>query len=149
MWVGTELATRLRAAPGRAEQVSASSVGAAANNLAASPSTAGETQAPAAITGPVRATWQAPAEVKVGDTFTVNLNLASGTPLRGAPLEIAFSAQTFDVVEVSEGAFFKQAEGATSFTQAVNTGTGRIGVGVLRNDATGATGQTTMLTHAA
>ena len=142
MWVGTELSTRLRAAPGRSVAFGEGTGAAAANTAAASSSA---TVAPPLVSGPILATWQAPAEVKVGETFTVNLQLASGIPLRGAPLEIAFAPQSFDIVEVSEGPFFKQADGVTSFTHAVNTGTGRIGVGVLRNDATGATGRANML----
>jgi general secretion pathway protein D len=61
-------------------------------------------------------------------------------------LEIAFPAQSFEVVEVSEGAFFKQDDGATSFTHAVNASTGRIGLAVLRSDNTGATGQAPVVT---
>jgi general secretion pathway protein D len=94
---------------------------------------------------PVRISWQAPAEVANGETFTVILNMNSSVPLRGAPLEIAFPAQTLELIDVTEGSFFKQEGGVTSFTHAVNTTTGRIGVGVLRNDTTGATGQAPML----
>lgn len=151
MWVGTELATRLRAAPSQIA-LAADNAGRAAVTLAAVVAPAGAAPAvvaPAVVislpTGPVRASWQAPDQVKVGEVFTVALNLASSAPLRGAPLEIAFPAQAIEVVDVSEGAFFKQDDGVTSFTHAVNAGTGRIGVGMLRNDATGAKGQATML----
>lgn len=145
MWVGTELATRLRAAPVRILAGTKDAQSASSNDTAVAAVTPPASKAPV-VSGPVRATFQAPAEIKVGEVFTVNINLASATPLRGAPLEIAYPAQQLEVVEVSEGEFFKQSDGVTSFTQAVNPGTGRIGVGILRNDATGASGQTTMLT---
>jgi general secretion pathway protein D len=146
MWVGTELATRLRPSPDRLALANANgSVKTSAGPGA--PVVEARLNAPAAVaqtsipTGPPRLTWQAPAEVKVGDVVTVSLNLASGIPLRGAPLEIAYPAQVVDVVEVVEGPYFKQNDGLTSFTQSVNAETGRIGVGVLRNDASGAAGQ--------
>lgn len=151
MWIGTELATRLHPAPGRGVTVASVTGNAAIPSASATAISASQTAvttstSAAVPTGPIRISWQAPAEVKVGETFTVNLNLASNAPLRGAPLEIAFPVQAFEVVDVSEGTFFKQADGITSFTQAVNTDKGRIGVGVLRNDATGATGQAPVLT---
>lgn len=139
LWVGTELATRLHTAPSQRLPV-------ADDNVVASAETSSVSPKPALPSGPVRANWQGLPEVKVGDIFTVSLNLASGQPLRGAPLEIAYPAQALDVLDVSEGVFFKQDDGITSFTQAVNTQTGRIGVGILRNDATGATGQAALLT---
>lgn len=153
LWVGTELATRLhaatwqRATTGESEKSpvanAAAAIGAPGVMSAMSVPAGACVAAPSVVGGPTRASWQAPAQVKVGEVFTVNLQLASSVPLRGAPLEIAFPPQMFDVLEVGEGDYFKQDEGVTSFTQAVNTGTGRIGVGMLRNDATGATGQAT------
>jgi general secretion pathway protein D len=61
-------------------------------------------------------------------------------------LEVSYPAQLIEVVEVLEGEFFKQSDGVTSFTHAVNTGAGRIAIGVLRNDATGVTGKAPLLT---
>jgi general secretion pathway protein D len=155
MWVGTEMATRLRASPllqtpsvvvakeaaplaDAAAQAAEASVN---KRPAPPPATTPAVASPIAVSGPTRLSWQAPAEVKVGDTFTVELGLASATALRGAPMEIAFPSQAFEVLEVSEGTFFKQDDGVTSFTHAVNASTGRIGLAVLRSDTTGATGQ--------
>ena len=150
MWVGTEMVTRLRATPGSVlantqstgpSTISPVNATATANAVAPNGSTA-----PAVVSGPVRAVFQHSGDIKAGDVFDVNIELASGTPLRGAPVEIAFPAQAVEVVGVVEGEFFKQSDGVTSFTHAVNTGTGRIAVGVLRNDATGATGKAPLLT---
>lgn len=153
LWVGTELATRLRAAPERSggAQATAGLLANAAGIPAAATTTPGP--APASPSGAaaealpptVQASWQAPAEVKVGETFVVSLNLASGTPLRGVPTEIAYPKELLEVVEVVEGPFFQQEGGATSFTHVVNRETGLVGSAVLRRDATGATGRGTAL----
>jgi len=150
LWVGTELATKLRTSPwARVPEAGNDSGKDAGTGKTAVPMADAEPNAAppaaAAMAGPARVSWKAPSEISVGDTFTVELQLASGVPLRGAPLEIAFSNKAFDVVEVSEGSFFKQDGGVTSFTHAVNPDTGRIGVALLRSDTSGATGQAAIL----
>ena len=159
LWIGTELATRLRAAPGAgtapavdvrpttaplgqsapAPAVAVATLGSPAPAIAApsTPVAAG----PAFFVGPMRASWQAPAEVSVGEVFSVSLELMSGLPLRGAPLEIGYSAQAVEVLEISEGEFFNQGGVSTNFTHAVNPATGRIGISVLRSDSIGASGR--------
>ncbi|SFV02158.1 general secretion pathway protein D [Polaromonas sp. YR568] len=158
MWVGSEMATRLRASPARvpiAKAVGAEVVTASASSqpatvaLAAPAGTSSDAASAAAkavaAAGPIVASWKAPAEVKAGTEFVVTLNLSSGAALRGAPLEISFPAQSLEVLDVTEGSFFKQSGATTSFTQAVNTTTGRIGAGILSNDSQGATGQGSLL----
>lgn len=151
MWVGTELATKLRASP----LLKTSTFDSANDATPAPASAATKSDAPVApavplaapvVVAPATLGWRAPPEVKVGDTFAVELGLTSATPLRGAPLEIAFPMGAFEVVEVSEGEFFRQEGAVTSFTHAVNAGTGRIGVAVLRSDTTGSFGQASVLT---
>lgn len=158
MWVGSEMATRLRASPARVPLAKAAGVDAVAiataagsQPVAAAPGApantgaAGEAAKAAPASGPILATWKAPGEVKEGAEFVVTLNLSSAAALRGAPLEISFPAQSLEVVDVSEGAFFKQSGAATSFTQGVNTSTGRIGAGILSNDSNGASGEASLL----
>ena len=162
LWVGTELSTRLQArptylpfstaattttvtSPGNAAAGTTTSVqsatpapSGASVNLAPKPIAS----APATIpTGLVRASWQSPAEVKLGEVFTVSLQIASSDELRGTPLEIMFPPATVEILEIKEGEFFKQDGGQTNFTHAINTATGRIGVGVLRTDSVGVQGQ--------
>ncbi|TXT40780.1 MAG: proteinral secretion pathway protein D [Comamonadaceae bacterium] len=149
MWVGTELSTRLRAPPSQrtASVQQSPAVRPQASGAAPEAKPLGSPNVSSVMsTEPARAIWRAPADVKVGEIFTLNLELASGAPLRGAPLEIAFEPQSVEVIDISEGAFFKQNDGITSFTQAVNTTTGRIGVGLLRSDTTGAMGRAPLLT---
>lgn len=159
MWVGSEMATRLRASPARvplARAGGAEAVAVATNNqpavaAVASPGAtanadeAGKAAKPAPASGPVLVSWKAPADIKAGTEFVVTLNLSSGDALRGAPLEISFPAQSLEVLDVSEGSFFKQSGATTSFTQGVNTTTGRIGAGILSNDSNGASGQGSLL----
>lgn len=157
MWVGSEMATRLRPAPARIPFVPASgtetrtvgvapsaTVVAALQSSAPPPLAAGISRAPVPA-GPIQASWQVPAEVKAGTEFTVNLSLSSAAALRGAPLEISFPTQSLEVLDVAEGGFFKQSGATTSFTHTVNTTTGRIGAGILSNDSGGAMGQGTLL----
>jgi len=159
MWVGSEMATRLRASPARvpiakaagtetttttAGGQAAATTATAAAGIPANAGTAGTAKA-APASGPILASWKAPADIKAGTEFVVTLNLSSGAALRGAPLEISFPSQSLEVLDVSEGSFFKQSGATTSFTQAVNTGTGRIGAGILSNDSNGATGQGSLL----
>jgi general secretion pathway protein D len=156
MWVGSEMATRLRASPtrvplakaGGAEAVATATSSQSAVAALAGPAntgTAGAAAKAALATGPMLASWKAPADVKAGTEFVVTLNLSSGAALRGVPLEISFPAQSLEVLDVSEGSFFKQSGATTSFTQAVNATTGRIGAGILSNDSHGATGQGSLL----
>jgi general secretion pathway protein D len=148
LWVGTEMATRLRASPWQTA-VAAPSADGNAPSTNATPDTAPATPKPVAepvkVSGPAKLQWKAPTSVKQGETFTIELQLASGTPLRGVPLEIAFPKDQVDILEVNEGDFFRQDGAATSFTQAVNTEMGRVGAAILRTDATGSTGMSTVL----
>jgi len=84
-------------------------------------------------------------DAKIGEVIAVPVYLVSGVPLRGVTAELAYSPRQFDVVEVAEGSFFKQGGGQTSFTQAVNAETGKIGVGILRSDTSGVAGEAPML----
>lgn len=147
LWVGTEMATRLRASP-RQTAGTALPEGNAPNTIAPTdtePNTLKPVTEPIKVSGPAKLQWKAPASVKPGEVFTLELQLASGTPLRGVPLEIAFPKDLVDILEVNEGEFFRQDGAATSFTQAVNTEMGRVGAAILRTDTSGSTGMSTVL----
>lgn len=142
MWVGSELYTRLLLPPEQRNPVGANPpVAVQAPAKAVAPAVV----AASAPEGPVMASWKAPEVVKVGEDFKVSLVLDSGGLLRGAPLEIGFSSAEVEVLEVLEGDFFRQGEGVTSFSQAVNPATGRIGVGILRSDSSGAMGRASVV----
>lgn len=154
LWVGTELSPRLRPAGGVLPRPEAATPEPGASDPAAMPpeAPAAPTAAPAAAPS---AAMPAPAavalrvvgpnEVKAGDSFEAVIDIASSAKLRGAPVQLRVTPGLLQVLAVSEGDFFK-AEGAeTSFTQAVDAASGVLRVGVLRNQATGASGRGTLL----
>ena len=157
LWVGTELMPRLRAIEGRLTALSAAAeqnAAAAERPARAERGSAGSAVPPVATPGSglggsadtPALSWKVPSEVKVGETFVATLSLNTPTALRGAPVQIAFSKDQLTVVDVEEGDLFKQGGATTSFSRAIDAAAGRMQVGVLRNQATGASGQGTLLT---
>lgn len=154
LWVGTELATRLRTPPSIARIPDSIAPDAAASSppggVAAAPKAlAGNAQAQsepqAKVDGPPRLSWLVPKEVNVGQTFVAELQLTSGLQLRGGSIELAFPNQLWDIEEVSEGTFFRQDGASTSFTHSVNSESGLLGAALLRSDSTGAAGASDLL----
>ncbi len=87
----------------------------------------------------------APAEVKVGDIFEVNVNVKAGEPIRGVPVQLQFPKQKLQIMEANEGAFLKQGNGAVSATKVLQQTEGKASMAVLRNTAEGAKGEGTMM----
>lgn len=148
LWVGTEMLPRMRAIEGRMTALSQPVGKGDATGAQAAPTTVAP---PALLGAPVPAAapglkWVVPSEVKVGDTFVATLSLSSPAALRGAPVQLAFTKDTLTVVDVEEGDFFKQGGATTSFSRAIDAAAGRVQAGALRNQATGAMGQGSVLT---
>jgi general secretion pathway protein D len=156
LWVGTESSPRLRegprtvalaraattgtpAAPGAAVPVA---IAPAAAPNAFAPAPAGKTEPESAESA--RLAWRGPVSVKAGEVFAVPLHMLTPTALRGALVELGFAADQLEVLEITEGTFFKQAGGQTSFTQSLDAREGKISLGVLRSDLSGATGDAPM-----
>lgn len=143
LWVGTENAPRLRTPP---VAVPASSAGSTAPAPTAIPSAfapaapAADAQ-PAASPESARLAWGGPRTVKAGEVFSVPLQIISSTALRGAVLELEYPREAVEILEVTEGTFFKQNGGQTSFTQSVQPASGKLNLGVLRSDAGSASGE--------
>ncbi len=158
LWIGSEANVRLRAAPQALPMESpraVANVGAAAGGVTSSPAIVApvavtNAAAPALVTNALPANlqlrWVAPSEVKLGDSFNVTINAATGAALRGLPVELLFSSAQLEVVSIAEGGFLKQGDGATSFVQAVNASAGRINVGLMRNEGEGASGEGALFT---
>jgi general secretion pathway protein D len=163
LWIGSETSTRLKQSPAIAKQqlsttsssdlqqsstppqpaISNSEAVNIQKTLPANTSATGAID-PSAMPTSLRMLWDAPNAVKVGESFSVAVNAISGQALRGLPMEIAYPADLLEVVAISEGTFLRQGDGSTSFVQANNATTGRINIGLLRNDATGASGNGTV-----
>jgi general secretion pathway protein D len=156
LWVGTEALPRLRPMGGGVRVATAATragADAAPNpNLAAlaatpidppgmPPASTGLPAAPLSILS-----WSGPAEVKVGDLVELKLALNTTAPLRGMPVEFQYDKERLQFVEVVEGDFFRRDGAMTSFSKGGDGKDGRIGVGVLRNQATGASGEGTVMT---
>lgn len=65
----------------------------------------------------------------------------ASSPLRSVPVQLGFDPATLEVVEVTEGGFFKQGNAKSSFASNIDTAGGRIFVGVSRSDNEGSTGE--------
>ncbi len=89
----------------------------------------------------VGSSFKGPNEVKVGDVFAITLQVSSNTLLVGLPLELGYPSDKVDILDISEGAYFKQEGGATNFTKVVNSVAGRIGIGILSINNTGVSGE--------
>ncbi len=142
LWVGTEMAPKLRPVGGLraqpAEEVAARGEAAAAGDArAAERSPGGRPVPPAAPSWQ----WSGPGEVKVGETFDVAVLATTGVPLRGSPLQLSYPRDRLELLGIEEGDFFTQGGTATSFTKAIDPASGVVQIGVLRNTATGAVGQ--------
>ncbi len=82
--------------------------------------------------GQVKLAWQGPAQVKVGEQFTVVVRVDSQQALRGMPALLGFDPQLFQVVSVQEGDYFKQGNGKTSYSQRIDATQGKVFVAVVR-----------------
>lgn len=87
--------------------------------------------------GALGLSWQAPAQVKVGEQFSAVLRVNSQSALRGMPLLIGFDPQQLQVVSVQEGDFFKQSGGTTNFSHRIDPAQGKVFVAAVRQNASG------------
>jgi general secretion pathway protein D len=148
IWVGTESVPKLRPVGGLRAVAEATVAGPQSGAAAAGPQAAAAPSAPApavlpppAAQGPTSLQWVGPNEAKLGDTVELKLVLNTQAPIRGMPVEIAFSKERLQLVDISESDFFRQDGAPTSFSKSGDGKDGRVNVGVLRNQATGLTGQ--------
>jgi general secretion pathway protein D len=85
--------------------------------------------------------WQGPHQVKVGDTIKLELKLKADGGVRSLPFQAAFDTTAFQVVQIEEGGFFKQDNGATSFSSNVDAVGGKLFVSVIRSNVEGVSGE--------
>lgn len=147
-WSGTENAVRSRplllpavntAKPGEQPAAAPGALGAPATPNLPAPAAAGTPGTEPEP--PVKLSLAAPAEVKAGDTFALQVNLKATAPLRGMPLQLQYSPQLLELVDAEEAGFFRQDGAETSKTKTLNQGPGMASMAVLRNSAEGAKGE--------
>jgi general secretion pathway protein D len=154
LWVGTEDAPQLMpvgglralasATPETSPQQGAAGAAGAPLPTATQPLPANTSAAPN-DTAPQLA-WSDPVDVSAGSTVDLSLDIDTTTALRGMPVEIAFPADKLQLIDASEGSFFKHDGALTSFSKGGDVKSGKLNVGVLRNQATAAGGKGTLLT---
>ncbi|AOX99681.1 cohesin domain-containing protein [Jeongeupia sp. USM3] len=104
---------------------------------AATPSTpVAGTTTPASTATPAL-NWQAPAQAKVGEQFSVVLKVNSQGALSGMPTLIGFDPALLQVVSVQEGEFFKQNGGQTNFSHRIDAAQGKVFVATVRQTPSG------------
>ncbi len=88
--------------------------------------------------------------VRVGDTFTLHLNVENVTDLAGWQCNIEFDPNVLEAVEVVEGDFLKEGDGKTYFLEnAIDNTAGRItGLGAARTSKGGVSGTGKLLSVA-
>lgn len=101
------------------------------------PNKAAPAQQGAPATGAISLSWQAPAQVKVGEQFSAVLRVNSQQALRGLPLLVGFDPQLMQVVSAQEGDFFRQAGGKSTFNQRVDGVQGKVFIAALRENPAG------------
>jgi general secretion pathway protein D len=97
------------------------------------------------VQAPVALQWEGPPQVKVGEPFVVKLKIHSPTPMRGASLKFGFPPDRLAIASAEEGDFFKQEAAITSFSQHPDP-SGQFSAAILRNEATMAYGNGTLVT---
>jgi general secretion pathway protein D len=143
LWVGTEAMTKLRPVGG----LRASASEAAPASVSAEPQRGGPAiDAAAAAEAKPALRLSGPAEAKAGDVVAVQLSLESAAALRGMPLQFAYTRQRLSLLGADEGDYFKRDGAQTNFSSSGEAGDGRLRVGVLRTQATGASGQGPVVT---
>lgn len=83
------------------------------------------------VQGSVKLAMDAPAQVQVGNAFTVKINLTA-EGLQNALMDMSFDPAKLQVVNVTEGDLLKKQEGKTQFIQQVQDKAGRISFSVIR-----------------
>jgi len=84
--------------------------------------------------------WDGAQQMKVGDTFTLQLAMESGQPVTSVPVAISYDSKVFQASDVVEGGFLRQGGAATTFTSKVDTA-GQVLITGTRSDNSGATGK--------
>ncbi|MEF8770945.1 MAG: secretin N-terminal domain-containing protein [Candidatus Accumulibacter phosphatis] len=89
--------------------------------------------------------WQGPTQIRVGDTFALQLVMQTDRPVVSVPLAIGFDPRLLQVANVSEGGFLKQGGAQTSFTYRIDPG-GQVLMTATRSGDGGATAPDTLAT---
>jgi len=139
-WSGSENNLRTRPLSFQAAAPTAAGAGTGNASVGASILSNVQGEAPPAAEN-VIVTWEGPTEVRQGEQFKLRLLVKSDGTLRVLPFQAAFDPSALQVVSISEGDFFKQDDGASSFSSNVDAAAGKFFVSASRTAAMGARGE--------
>lgn len=92
------------------------------------------------VAGSAQLAWNGAQQMRVGDTFTLQLSMQSVRPITSLPLVITFDKRVLQATAVTEGNFFKQGGAPTIFNSKIDN-EGQILITGTRTDKEGATGK--------
>lgn len=141
MWVGTESFTRLRPPP-RSDAVVVKDAAGAPNTTTTSLPNADST--PSGLPEGLVLSFQGPVTMKVGEEADVVLKVQSGVPLTALPLVLGFTPDKLQVLSVTEGNYFRQANAVSTFGHAVQPTKGRLNAGLMSSTDRGVRGDGTV-----
>lgn len=162
-WSGTDATLRLRPLGlGSVEPVSATPAAArdASTALRSASTATAERVAAAAAAAPgptvplnaaqrppsaAAALFDGPTSAKSGDIITVGVRLSTDGGVRALPIQLKVDPEKFQIVEVSEGNFFRPSGGGSVFTRHIDNATGHVQVVAQRSGADGTAGDGVVL----
>lgn len=92
----------------------------------------------------VELSLQGPSQAKVGEPFRVMLRMKTDGNVRSMPFQIGFDPKAMQLVDVSEGSFFRQGGAKTNFVNNIDPAGGKAFIGVARTSNDGAKGEDTV-----
>lgn len=88
----------------------------------------------------VALSWKGPSQVKLGESFQLELMVETDGTVRSLPFQLGFDPAAVQVLGVAEGGFFKRDNGQTTFSSSIDAASGKVFVSVTRSDVEGAVG---------
>jgi general secretion pathway protein D len=85
--------------------------------------------------------WEGPSQVKLGQLFRIALKIKTDGNIGGLPFEMGYDPRTMELVDISQGEFFKQGVLTGNFTSNVAPGAGKLTIDTSSPDADGAKGE--------
>lgn len=141
-WSGTEASLRSKKLATALADGAAEPLRAAGPAPAAAPVKDASNLAPTALS----LSWQGPAQAKVGELFKVAIMLKADGGVRSLPFQLGFDPAVLQIIEITEGNFFKKGGASTSMSNNVDQTLGKAFVSVIRSGADGAFGEDTVVT---
>ena len=149
-WSGTEAAVRTRTpfvqpAPEAAAQPAAAKGAAPGAAIAPGAATRPTLAAAPEPAQPMQLSWQAPANIKAGEEFFVELKVRSDGQIKGATVQLRYDTEQLEVLAIEDGGFFSQVGGAAVFTPRIDPGLGVVFATIGASGAGSAKGEGSLL----